>query len=124
MASARLRAGNVLGANPLTRRALDPTNLGPEEALGRAQVQVSPATDRAAVVHRGLKAAMTLVAPLSSTDLHHHPFGGEGHPLDNDTVDGDDAIKCSRGAHVVPLGFGCLNASETTRTTCALSVIT
>ena len=90
--SARARPGDVLGANPLTHRALDPTDLGLEEALGRAQVQVSPTTDRAVVVHRGRKAAGTLVAPLSSADLHHHPFGREAHSFDDDTVDGDDAI--------------------------------
>jgi len=59
---------------------------------------------------------MTSPAPA---DLHHDAFGRERHARHGDSLYGDDAVKCSGGAHVVPLGFGCLDASETMSTTCA-----
>jgi len=59
------------------------------------------------------------VSTLPPADPHHDAFGRERHARDDDSFDGDDAVKCSGGAHVVPLGFGCLIATETTSTTCA-----
>ena len=41
MTSTRSRPGHLFGANPLARRALDPTDLGFEEALDRPEVQVT-----------------------------------------------------------------------------------
>jgi hypothetical protein len=81
---------------------LDPTDLSFEEALGRPEVQVTPTTSRAVVVDLGGEAAGALVAPLSSADPHHHSFGRERYALNDDSIDGDNAIKCSGGAHVDP----------------------
>jgi hypothetical protein len=80
---------------------------------------VSPAPDRAVVVRHRRPPARTLVSTRASADRNHHPFGRECHARDGYSLDSDDAVKCSSDAHVVPLGFGCLDASETTSTTCA-----
>ena len=111
--------GNVFGANSSTLRAVDPTDLGFEVVLGAPEVEVTPAPSGAVVVRGGRSAARTLVGTLSTADAHHHLLGCEGHSFNDHAVDGDDAIRCSGSAHAVPRGSWCLNASETTRTTCA-----
>jgi hypothetical protein len=50
----------------------------------------------------GRKTARAPVASLSPADPHHDTVGREYHALNDDAVDGDDAIKCSGGAHVGP----------------------
>ncbi|HEY5304859.1 MAG TPA: hypothetical protein VIJ86_12525 [Acidimicrobiales bacterium] len=93
------RAGTAItvlvdaASNPLT---VVPGNLVDPE------VEMTPSPGGVVVVSGGRNAARTLVDTLSPADPHHHPFGGERHARNNDAVDGDNAIKCSGGAHVVP----------------------
>src|SRR5665213_3584898 len=101
MTSTRPRPGHVLGAHAPTLRAVDPTDLGLEEALGDPEVEVAPTPGRVVVVRRGRPSARALVATPSPADPHHDPFGRERHALDNDSFNVDHAIKCSSGAHVV-----------------------
>jgi hypothetical protein len=80
---------------------------------------MTPTPRGSVVVRRYRPAARKLVTLRSPSNLHHHHFGGEGHPLVRYSLDGDDPIRCNSDAHVVPLGFSCLIATETMRTACA-----
>jgi hypothetical protein len=106
-------SGNVLGAHAPTTRTGDPTDLGFEQALGQPEVKVSPTPGRTVVVRPCGPTTGTLAGTHSPAVPHHHTFGREGHARDGHSIDGEDAVKCSSGARIVPLGLVCLNASET-----------
>ena len=86
---------------------------------GPPEIEMTPTTSRAVVVR-------PVVHPLGHwwerrrrRILTTAPSGVKVTPQDRDSLFVDDAVKCRSDAHVAPLDFGCLIATETTSTGCA-----
>ena len=78
MAGTGTGPGHFLGADTTAAPAVDPGDLGLEEAPGRPEIQVAPAAHRAVVDGPGPPPARAAALGPPPTEPDHDPFRGEG----------------------------------------------
>lgn len=99
---ARPRPGDRLGHHPLTAGAAEAAQLALQEAAGRAQVEVPPATPLAPVVARPTQtaAARTDEPPRPPAQRHDHPLALEADRDHARARDLQQTIECRADAHL------------------------
>ncbi len=90
----------LLGAHPLTARAVDANDFGLQEAPMGSEIEVAPAAHRAVVDRSGLPPARTAVPGPPAPDADHDPFGGKGDQHHGGPDEGQHLVECSGDARV------------------------
>jgi len=112
VARAPASPGDLLGADLGAAPAVDPADLGFEQALRGPEVEMAPAAHAAVVDGPGLPPTGADVLGPPSTQCDHDALGPEDHAGDRGARDGQHPIECGGDAHVCFSSFGGLVASK------------
>jgi len=116
MASRGPSPGDGLGADPVAGLAVEAADLGFQEQLRRAEIEMPPPA-RGAVIDRPASPATRARRPAAPmTQTNDHALGSEGHRHDVGVGDGQQLVECSGDAHVLaPRRLGWLRNPEPTK---------